>query len=151
MRPDCWHAAVDRHRDDPHHRDHCCCRDARRCPSAHGHRAGTAERGRPAGRTPCPGFRPPRPRRGDAANLAGLSESYYRDLGQGVAFNASPQVLDPVSRTLFTDWEAKVRDVAAAPLRLSVGAWAEYPRLVPLIGELSVSSQEFAKASLGKP
>ncbi|WP_171072364.1 MULTISPECIES: helix-turn-helix transcriptional regulator [unclassified Streptomyces] len=184
-------------------------------------------------------------RRDEVAALAGLSESYYRDLEQGAALNASPQVLDalarvfqltpqehehmrllaepaprpmsrsrtrdqemapeaqgliemisgpvlvidvaadilawnplahalfaghldmhapehpqerpnlarlivldPVSRSLFADWEAKVRDVAAH-LRLSAGTWPEYPRLVPLIGELSIRSEEFATAWAG--
>ncbi|MGP4048443.1 helix-turn-helix transcriptional regulator [Streptomyces sp. 2A115] len=37
-------------------------------------------------------------RREEVATLAGLSESYYRDLEQGVAVNASPQVLDALAR-----------------------------------------------------
>jgi transcriptional regulator with XRE-family HTH domain len=181
-------------------------------------------------------------RREEVALLAGVSESYYRDLEQGVAVNASPQVLDslarvfaltpqehehmrllaqpaprpspyeragfqepapgthqligtiagpvlvtgvtgdilawnpsahslfaghldvsapddprtrpnlarlivldPVSRDLFVDWPAKVRDVAAH-LRLSAGAWPLYPGISALIGELSIKSDEFARA-----
>ncbi|MBT2412784.1 helix-turn-helix domain-containing protein [Streptomyces sp. ISL-12] len=53
-------------------------------------------------------------------------------------------VLDPVSRGLFVDWPAKVRDVAAH-LRLSAGAWPSYPGLSALIGELGIRSDEFAR------
>ncbi|WP_322973367.1 helix-turn-helix transcriptional regulator [Actinacidiphila soli] len=38
-------------------------------------------------------------RREEVATRAGLSEPYYRGLEQGVAVNASPQVLDALARS----------------------------------------------------
>jgi transcriptional regulator with XRE-family HTH domain len=44
-------------------------------------------------------------RRAEVAMLAGVSESYYRNLEQGVSVNASPQVLDALARVLRLDAE----------------------------------------------
>ncbi|MFC0542446.1 helix-turn-helix transcriptional regulator [Kutzneria chonburiensis] len=50
--------------------------------------------------------------------------------------------LDPSSRTLFADWQAKASDVVGQ-LRLDAGQHAGDPVLNELIGELSVRSTEF--------
>ncbi|SMF84506.1 helix-turn-helix transcriptional regulator [Streptomyces sp. Amel2xC10] len=50
--------------------------------------------------------------------------------------------LDPASRKLFTDWDTKARDVVGQ-LRLWAGLHPDDTRLVSLIGELSMKSEEF--------
>ncbi|WP_062206331.1 helix-turn-helix transcriptional regulator [Streptomyces sp. NBRC 109706] len=50
--------------------------------------------------------------------------------------------LDPHTRDLYADWQAKARD-AVADLRLTAGRHPEDPRVMELIGELTVKSREF--------
>ncbi|HEY2694899.1 MAG TPA: hypothetical protein VGJ45_05485 [Pseudonocardiaceae bacterium] len=52
--------------------------------------------------------------------------------------------LDPASRELFVDWDAKAADVVGQ-LRLDAGQHPNDPLLAALIGELSVKSEEFRR------
>lgn len=52
--------------------------------------------------------------------------------------------LDPASRELFVDWDAKAADVVGQ-LRLDAGQHANDPLLAALIGELSVNSEDFRR------
>jgi transcriptional regulator with XRE-family HTH domain len=51
--------------------------------------------------------------------------------------------LDPHTRELFPDWQQRARD-AVAHLRLATGRYPGDPRLIALVGELTVNSSEFA-------
>ncbi|MGW6565568.1 helix-turn-helix domain-containing protein [Streptomyces sp. NPDC054975] len=50
--------------------------------------------------------------------------------------------LDPNSRDLYLDWDAKATEVVSV-LRLYAGCYPEDPALLELVGELSVRSEEF--------
>lgn len=50
--------------------------------------------------------------------------------------------LDPASQTLFPDWELATRDLIAG-FRQSVGADIDDPRVIELVGELSLASPHF--------
>ncbi|MEU8116729.1 helix-turn-helix transcriptional regulator [Micromonospora sp. NPDC048947] len=52
--------------------------------------------------------------------------------------------LDPASRTLFPDWEAKAYDVVGQ-LRLGAGLHTDDPLLASLVGELSLKSEDFRR------
>lgn len=52
--------------------------------------------------------------------------------------------LDPDSRDLYADWEAKAADVVAS-LRWDAGRYPDDARLCTLIGELSVKSDDFRR------
>ncbi|RAN91998.1 hypothetical protein GAR05_06562 [Micromonospora saelicesensis] len=52
--------------------------------------------------------------------------------------------LDPASRKLFPDWEAKAYDVVGQ-LRLGAGLHTDDPSLASLIGELSLKSEDFRR------
>lgn len=52
--------------------------------------------------------------------------------------------LDPASRELFVDWDAKAADVVGQ-LRLDAGQHPNDPLLAALIGELSVKSEDFRR------
>ncbi|MBE1582084.1 helix-turn-helix transcriptional regulator [Nonomuraea angiospora] len=56
--------------------------------------------------------------------------------------------LDPGHRRLFADWEAKAADVVGA-LRLYAGCYPDDPRLLTLVGELSVKSGTFRRLWAG--
>jgi hypothetical protein len=57
---------------------------------------------------------------------------------------------DPHMRELYADWKKKAQD-AVADLRLISGRYPGDPQLTSLIGELSVSSQEFARLWAAHP
>jgi transcriptional regulator with XRE-family HTH domain len=52
--------------------------------------------------------------------------------------------LDPRSRTFFADWESKASDVVGN-LRLDVGQHGDDPQLAALVGELSLTSEDFRR------
>ncbi len=52
--------------------------------------------------------------------------------------------LDPATRDLYSDWEAKATDVVGS-LRLDAGRDPDDPRLASLIGELSLKSADFRR------
>ena len=52
--------------------------------------------------------------------------------------------LDPGGRDCYLDWE-EVAEGAVAGLRASAGAWPDDPRLASLVGELSLTSEEFRR------
>ncbi|MFB7029800.1 MULTISPECIES: helix-turn-helix domain-containing protein [unclassified Streptomyces] len=50
--------------------------------------------------------------------------------------------LDPNARSLYLDWECKATEVVSV-LRLYAGCYPDDPKLLALVGELSVRSEEF--------
>ncbi|WP_030684206.1 MmyB family transcriptional regulator, partial [Streptomyces cellulosae] len=51
---------------------------------------------------------------------------------------------DPAMRTLYADWNASAR-IAVAQLRMEAAKYPEDPRLIELVGELSMRDKQFAK------
>lgn len=52
--------------------------------------------------------------------------------------------LDPASRSFYPDWERVAQDAVAA-LRAAAGADLDDPRLIELVGELSIKSRDFVR------
>jgi transcriptional regulator with XRE-family HTH domain len=54
------------------------------------------------------------------------------------------QFTDPAMRTLYADWEASAQ-ISVAQLRMEAAKYPEDPRLIELVGELSMRDQQFAQ------
>ncbi|OKJ75998.1 XRE family transcriptional regulator [Streptomyces sp. TSRI0107] len=54
------------------------------------------------------------------------------------------QFTDPAMRTLYADWEASAQ-ISVAQLRMEAAKYPDDPRLIELVGELSMRDQQFAQ------
>jgi hypothetical protein len=54
------------------------------------------------------------------------------------------QFTDPAMRTLYADWEASAQ-ISVAQLRMEAAKYPEDPRLIELVGELSMRDKQFAQ------
>ncbi|MEU6041755.1 hypothetical protein ABZ801_40870 [Actinomadura sp. NPDC047616] len=54
------------------------------------------------------------------------------------------QFTDPAMRTLYTDWETSAR-ISVAQLRMEAAKYPDDPRLIALVGELSMRDKHFAQ------
>ncbi|MFI9380747.1 helix-turn-helix domain-containing protein [Kutzneria sp. NPDC052558] len=84
-------------------------------------------------------------RRTDVLAWNRSASALFGDWGQRAAEDrnwARVTFLDPLSRELFVDWDAKAADVVGQ-LRLDAGLHPRDPQVAALVGELSVRSDEF--------
>lgn len=86
-------------------------------------------------------------RRGDVLAWNALAAALVTDFSRVPEKHRNyPRLIftDPALRTLYADWEASAR-LAVAQLRMEAAKYPEDPRLIELVGELSLRDKQFAQ------
>jgi transcriptional regulator with XRE-family HTH domain len=86
-------------------------------------------------------------RRGDILAWNALAAALVTDFSQIPERHRNyPRIIftDPAMRTLYADWESSAQ-ISVAQLRMEAAKYPEDPRLIELVGELSLRDKQFAR------